>query len=234
MKILVIIPAYNESEAILNVIAELKKEAPECDYVVINDCSTDDTASKLRENGCRFVNVPVNLGIGGGVQTGYKYAVEKGYDVTVQLDGDGQHRPDYISAITKRVESGELDMCIGSRFLEESGFRSSFMRRVGIRFLCFLLRVTCGVRVSDATSGFRACSRELSKFFADHYAQDYPEPEAIMAAVLSGFKVGEAPVEMRERQGGSSSIKPLNSAYYMFKVSLAILLGRLSFNKKRR
>ncbi|NLC79397.1 MAG: glycosyltransferase family 2 protein [Ruminococcaceae bacterium] len=234
MKILVIIPAYNESESILEVLAELKKEAPECDYLVVNDCSTDDTAKKLRENGCSFVNVPVNLGIGGGVQTGYKYAVENEYDVTVQLDGDGQHRPDYIKAIVAPVADGRLDMCVGSRFIEGSGFRSSFMRRVGINLLCFLLKITCGVKMTDATSGFRACSKELTAFFASHYAQDYPEPEAIMSAVLSGYKVGEAPVEMRERQGGSSSIKPLNSAYYMFKVSLAIILGRLSFSKKRR
>ncbi len=234
MKVLIIIPAYNESETIKDVIAELKKTVPEYEYVVINDCSTDATEQILKSNKFNYINVPVNLGIGGGVQTGYRYASERGYDITVQLDGDGQHRPDYIDAIVKPVERGECDMCVGSRFIEKNGFQSSFMRRVGIVFLRGLIKLNCGVSVSDTTSGFRACSKELTKHFADHYAQDYPEPEAIVSAVLAGFTVGEASVLMRERQGGKSSINPLRSAYYMFKVSLAIILGRLSTKRVKR
>ncbi|MEA5051087.1 MAG: glycosyltransferase family 2 protein [Oscillospiraceae bacterium] len=234
MKVLVIIPAYNEEEAIRSVVEELRAKAPACDYVVVNDCSTDGTRRVLRENGFRYIDVPVNLGIGGGVQTGYRYAAERGYDVTVQLDGDGQHDPAYIEAIVGPVARGECDMCVGSRFIKKEGFQTSFMRRFGIRFLKWLIFINCGARVSDTTSGFRACSKELTAFFARHYAQDYPEPEAILSAVLAGFTVAEAPVVMRERAGGSSSIKPWHSAYFMFKVSLAIILGRFKTKREKR
>ena len=226
-KVLVIIPAYNESKNIKGVVEELKATVPDYDYVVINDCSKDNTEQILRENGYNYINAPVNLGIGGGVQTGYRYAVVNGYDVAVQLDGDGQHDPAYLSTIVEPVLRGECDMCIGSRFIEKDGFQSSAMRRLGINVLKVLLRVCCGARITDATSGFRACSKSLTAFFAHHYAQDYPEPEAILSATVNGFTVKEMPVIMRERQGGVSSISAFKSVYYMIKVTLAIFMERL-------
>jgi glycosyltransferase involved in cell wall biosynthesis len=234
MRVLVIIPAYNEQETIRDVIEELKSIQPDYDYVVVNDCSTDRTQQVLRENGYNFVSLPVNLGIGGGVQTGYRYADERGYDVAVQLDGDGQHDPNFLADIVAPVASGRADMCIGSRFLEKEGFQTSFMRRLGISCLSGLIRACCGVKVQDTTSGFRACSKEMTHFFAQQYAQDYPEPEAIVSAVMAGFRLHEVPVHMRERQGGTSSISPLRSIYYMIKVSLAIILGRLITRKVQR
>lgn len=233
-RVLIIIPAYNEEACILQVVQELRAVCPDYDYVVVNDCSTDGTLDVLRENRLSYINLPCNLGIGGNVQTGYRYAVAQGYDVTVQMDGDGQHMPEFLPLIVDKVCSGACDMCVGSRFIKKQGFQTSFMRRFGIGFLKTLLRLLCGVRVSDVTSGFRACGKELTAFFAENYAQDYPEPEAIMAATMAGFRVAEAPVEMRERTTGASSISPLKSAYYMIKVSLGILLARFTVKRRTR
>ena len=226
MKTLVIIPAYNEERSIAAVVAELAEVRPDCDYVVVNDCSTDSTLNVLEENGLNRLNLVCNLGIGGGVQTGYRYALQRGYDIAVQLDGDGQHDPRYLDAVIGPVERGEADVCIGSRFIDKTGFQTSFMRRVGIRFLSLIIRLSCGVRVTDATSGFRACNRALIAHYADHYAQDYPEPEAIVSAALYGFTVADVPVAMRQRSAGVSSISPMKSVYFMLKVSVAILLYR--------
>ncbi|MDL2216077.1 glycosyltransferase family 2 protein [Ruminococcaceae bacterium OttesenSCG-928-N02] len=233
MKILVLIPCYNEQENIAQVLARLQTTRPDVDYLVINDCSTDKSEAILRAGGHNYISLPVNVGIGGGVQSGYLYAVEHGYDITIQMDGDGQHSPKYLSAVCEPIISGEMDMCIGSRFVTKEGFQTSFMRRVGIRFLSALIRVLCGAKVKDVTSGYRACNKELTAFFAANYAQDYPEPEAIVAAHLNGFRLGEVPVVMKERQGGASSITTLRSAYYMVKVSLSLITYRLSFGKRK-
>ena len=149
------------------------------------------------------------------------------------MDGDGQHDPAYLQEIVRPVLNGECDMCIGSRFIKKEGFQTSFMRRVGIRFLSGLIHLLCGKRVLDVTSGFRATNARMTAYFADHYATDYPEPEAILAASLAGFTVGEAPVIMKERQGGVSSISSFKSVYYMVKVSLALIIDRLSIHKTR-
>ena len=149
------------------------------------------------------------------------------YDIAVQMDGDGQHDPKYLRSLVEAVEKGEADMCIGSRFIENEGFQTSAMRRFGIRFLKNLIKLCCGVTVNDNTSGFRATNKELTRYYSSNYAQDYPEPEAIIAAVNRGYRVKEVPVVMRERTGGVSSINPLKSVYYMIKVSLAILLHGL-------
>ncbi len=238
LKVLVIIPCYNEQANILNTVAALRAAAEALpftvDPLVVNDCSTDASAALLRQNGIPFLDLPVNLGIGGAVQSGYRYAVANGYDITVQLDGDGQHDPDFLGTVLRPVAAGELDLCIGSRFLEKKGFQTSFMRRVGIRFLSGCIRLLCGERVLDVTSGFRAANAAVTEFFAVHYATDYPEPEAVLAAVLAGFRVGEAPVEMRERQGGVSSIGKFKSAYYMIKVTLSLVISRLSMRRLRR
>lgn len=232
MKILVIIPCYNEAENIAKVVRRLRETCPAADYVVVNDCSTDKSVQVLKAEGCNYLDLPVNLGIGGGVQCGYRYAVEHDYDVTVQMDGDGQHDPAYLQAVIAPVLAGHLDMCIGSRFITKEGFQTSFMRRVGIRFLSSLLHVLTGCKVLDVTSGYRACGKALTARFAQCYAQDYPEPEAILRAVCEGYKVGEVPVVMAERQGGKSSINALKSVYYMVKVSLSLVIYRLCFTKK--
>jgi len=234
MKILVIIPAYNEEGSILSVVDELKCAYSDADFIVVNDCSVDNTKSILEENSINRINLPCNLGVGGAVQTGYRYALANNYDVAVQLDGDGQHNPKYLSSIIDPVINGEADVCIGSRFIDKQGFQTSFMRRVGIKFLSFIIKMCTKVTITDATSGFRACNRKMINHYTTHYAQDYPEPEAIVSACLYGYRVMEQPVVMRERTSGVSSISALKSVYYMTKVSLAILIYRLMVSAKHR
>jgi len=228
MRTLIIIPAYNEAKNITAVVAELHANAPWADYVIVNDCSTDETARICTENQFNMISLPVNLGIGGGVQTGYRYALSQNYDIAVQFDGDGQHMAEYIGDLVAPIESGQADITIGSRFIKKEGFQSSSMRRLGISFLSGLINILCGVKVRDVTSGMRAVNREMIAFFADNYAQDYPEPEAILASGLKGAHIIEIPVKMRERQSGISSINPIRSIYYMLKVSLALIISRMS------
>ena len=232
MKILVIIPCYNEEASIERVVANLKDKAPFADYLIVNDCSTDSTESILRSKGMNYINNPVNLGIGGGVQAGYLYAKENGYDIAVQMDGDGQHDPAYLADVCQPVMDGVYDMAIGSRFIRKEGFQSSFMRRLGINIISLLIKILTGKKVYDVTSGYRACNRQLIEFFSKDYADDYPEPEAIMSCIMNGYKVGEVPVVMEGRQGGVSSIRSLKSAYYMIKVCLALVVDRISTSRK--
>ncbi len=224
MNTLIIIPAYNEAENLPEVLAELRRFCPEEVPLIVNDCSTDGTAALLPRLGVNYLSLPVNLGIGGGVQAGYRYALSNGYDAAVQFDGDGQHMAEYVHSLLEPLENGQADFVIGSRFLEKEGFQSSAMRRFGIRFLSGLIYQLCGLRVLNDTSGMQAANREMIAYFAEHYAQDYPEPEAILSAGLRGARIMEVPVRMRERHGGKSSINPLRSAYYMVKVTLALLL----------
>ena len=232
MKTLVLIPCYNEEENIKAVVERLTETCPWADYLVINDCSTDRSEEILRENGFCYISLPINLGIGGGIQSGYRYARANGYDITVQMDGDGQHDPAYLEKVIRPVAEGRLDMAIGSRFIEKEGFQTSFMRRLGINIESALIYLLCGKQVLDVTSGYRACGKALTAFFADHYAADYPEPEAILAATLNGYRVGEVAVKMKERQGGVSSISGFKTVYYMVKVSLSLIIDRLAFSKK--
>lgn len=232
-KILVIIPAYNEQDSIINVINKLKNDCPRADYVVINDCSKDNTLSVLKENNTSFVNLPINLGIGGGVQTGYKYALENGYDIAIQIDGDGQHDTAYLDKVIAPIEEGVADIAIGSRFIDKEGFQSSGMRRAGIKFLSALIKICCGTKVRDVTSGFRAVNRKYIKMYAYDYPTDYPEPEAIVQASVDGARIAEVPVIMKERETGQSSIYAWKSIYYMIKVSLAIIICRISKRRKR-
>lgn len=234
MKILVIIPAYNEEESILNVIEKLKKDCPRADYVVINDCSKDSTLEKLEGADASYLNLPLNLGIGGGVQTGYKYALKNGYDIAIQIDGDGQHDTAYLEEVVAPIEAGEADVVIGSRFITKEGFQSSGMRRAGIKFLSTLIHICSGTKVHDVTSGFRAVNRAGIKLYANEYPVDYPEPEAIVKASVSGLKIKEMPVVMKERETGESSISPLKSIYYMIKVSIAIVICRISSKKVKK
>lgn len=227
MKKLVIIPAYNEEASIVNTVQDILDHAPGFDYVVINDCSRDRTLQRCRENGLNVIDLPVNLGIGGGIQTGYRYAVEHGYDVAVQFDGDGQHDASYLQAMADRLERDDLDMVIGSRFIENEGFQSTGLRRFGINFFKFLIKLLYGGTITDATSGMRMCSRRVMEEFSVDYPQDYPEPETVARLLRKKYKVREIPVVMRERSAGTSSINPAKSVYYMIKVSLAILVERL-------
>ncbi len=233
MKVLIIIPAYNEEKSIEKVVENLINNYPQYDYLIVNDGSTDRTEEICREKNYNFVTLPVNLGIGGGVQTGYMYAVKNDYDIAIQTDGDGQHNPEYIEKLIEPIVKGEADMTIGSRFIEKEGFQTSFMRRMGINIIKGVIKMCCGVTIKDNTSGFRASSKELTKYFSENYAQDYPEPEAIVTSVLNGYTVKEVPVVMNEREEGVSSINAAKSVYYMIKVSLALMIHRLGYQKKR-
>lgn len=228
-KILVIIPAYNEQHSICGVIKRLKESisslSHEIDYIIVNDCSTDKTGDICRENGYKHISFPINLGIGGGVQAGYIYAARNGYDIAVQMDGDGQHDPVSLGDLISPIINGEADMVIGSRFLECGGFRSTGLRRAGISWLSAVICACCGKRIKDVTSGYRATGKELTEYYSKNYARDYPEPEAIVSALKNGYRVTEIPVVMHERTGGISSIRALGSVYYMIKVTLAILIG---------
>lgn len=226
--VLIMIPAYNEEKNIQTVVKNLETNFPEYDYVVINDCSADSTLQILEKNHFNYVSLPHNLGIGGAVQTGYMYARDYGYDIAIQLDGDGQHDPAYIKDLILPIENGEAEYVIGSRFIEHEGFQSSSTRRMGINILSGWIKMLCGKKVFDVTSGFRAVNRSCILHFANDYPQDYPEPKAIIDAVLHGIRITEVPVVMRERLGGESSITLWRSVYYMIKVSLDILLSRIS------
>ncbi len=224
MKKLVIIPAFNESGNILHAVADIREHAPDFDYVIVNDCSTDATLRLCREYGLNYVNLSVNLGIGGAVQTGYLYGVQNGYDLAVQFDGDGQHDAAYLPRMADELSRSGSDMVIGSRFIEKEGFQSSGLRRVGIRYFSGLIRLLTGARVSDPTSGMRMVNRDVMAIYANSYPKDYPEPESVVAILRMGKKVTEIPVVMRERREGDSSISGLISVYYMIKVTLAILM----------
>lgn len=227
MKKLVIIPAFNESKSIEKAVDDILEHAPGFDYVVVNDCSTDETLAVCRENKLNYVNLSVNLGIGGAVQTGYIYAVQNGYDMAVQFDGDGQHDASYLEMMAEEMIRTGSDMVIGSRFIEKEGFQSSGLRRIGIRYFSALIRLLTGKRVTDPTSGMRLVNRDVMRIYAENYPKDYPEPESVTAILRRGKKVTEVPVIMREREEGTSSIHGLKSAYYMIKVTLAILMERL-------
>lgn len=227
MKKLVIIPAYNEAESILTTVQDVLDHAPGFDYVVVNDCSRDDTICICREHHLNVLDLPINLGIGGAIQTGYRYALECGYDMAVQFDGDGQHDAQYLQLLADKLESEQLDMVIGSRFIENKGFQSTGLRRFGIQFFKGLIRLLYGETITDATSGMRLCNRRVLEQFSQNYPQDYPEPETVARLLRHGYRVKEVPVVMRERQGGTSSINPAKSVYYMIKVSAAILIERL-------
>ncbi|SDA72966.1 hypothetical protein SAMN02910275_02431 [Butyrivibrio sp. INlla18] len=225
IKTLVIIPAYNESECIERVVDNLRKNYSEYDYIVVDDASTDGTRAVLDKIKANYVSLPVNLGIGGAVQTGYRYALENGYDIAIQMDGDGQHDPNYLHALVEPLNENEADIAIGSRFITKEGFQSSRSRRLGIKILSDLLFVLLHKRYYDVTSGYRAVNKKFISLFSFDYPQDYPEPEAIMISSRNNAVIKEIPVIMRERDTGESSINLKKSMYYMCKVSLAIVIS---------
>ena len=232
-KVLLIIPAYNEEESLRSLIEEIKAVCPEVDYLVVNDCSSDDTERLLEELGANYISLPCNMGIGGAVQSGYRYAAQNGYDIAIQIDGDGQHDVRFVKDMVKLIEDKQADVVIGSRFIDKEGFQSSQARRIGIRILSMLIRLICGAKVKDVTSGFRAVNRRFIELFAENYPDDYPEPEVLVTAKLYGAVINEVPVVMRERTTGKSSINLKRSIYYMIKVSLAIIICRISLGFRR-
>lgn len=227
MKKLVIIPAFNESESIVQTVANIKENASDYDLVVINDCSKDNTLQICMENNIQVLDLPVNLGIGGAVQTGYLYALQNDYNIAVQMDGDGQHDASFLKVMEDTLIEKNADMVIGSRFIEKQGFQSSGIRRVGINFFCFLTGALFGKAITDATSGMRMVNRRGIELFVKDYPRDYPEPETVCRLLRKKYKVIEVPVIMKERENGVSSISMSKSVYYMFKVTLAMLIERL-------
>jgi len=224
-RILIIIPAYNEEASISSVIRDIRKHAPEADILVINDGSSDRTESCAREAGAKVLTLPYNVGIGGGMQTGYLYAKQKGYDIAIQMDADGQHPAEELHKLLAGI--GEQDLVIGSRFLGTASFRSSTARRAGIVFFSKLVSWVTGERFTDTTSGFRAASRKVIELYARYYPSDYPEVESIVYLKRHGCRIAEIPVQMRARTAGKSSITPWRSIYYMVKVTLSVLMSAL-------
>lgn len=223
-KILVIIPAYNEEDSIERVIGEVRANMPQSDVLVVNDGSTDETSARGRKSGAIVMDMPFNLGIGGAVQGGYKYAHEKGYGIAIQVDGDGQHDPKEIPKLVAVLEKKEADLAVGSRFIGESSYKGSKMRRIGISVLSNAISLMTGLRVTDPTSGFRAANRKAIQVFATTYPQDYPEPEGLVILSRCRLKVKEVPATVYRREYGESSITKVRAVYYMVKVLLAIFV----------
>lgn len=230
---LIIIPAFNEEANIEKTVKDIEENAPEFDYIIINDCSTDKTRTICTQNHYNVIHLPVNLGIGGAVQTGYIYGYRNGYDLAVQVDGDGQHDPAFLSKMADYMERSQADMVIGSRFIDKKGFQSSGIRRIGIRYFTILIRLLTGQTITDPTSGLRMVSQSVMKQFAEDYPKDYPEPESVVTVLRNGKKIIEIPVVMRARNGGNSSISMNKSAYYMIKVTLAMLIARIRDNSRK-
>lgn len=223
-KILIIIPAYNEEDSVSKVVEDIRNHLPQVDILVVNDGSTDRTSQKGKGSGAIVLDLPFNLGIGGAMQAGYKYAFEKDYDIAIQVDGDGQHDPEEVPKLLKVMEEEKVDMVIGSRFIGDSEYKSSAARRVGISILSKVISVIVRQKLTDPTSGFRAASRRAIQLFALDYPQDYPEPEALVLLHQCGLAMKEVPVEMSERFAGESSITKIRSVYYMVKVHLAVFV----------
>ena len=232
-KPLIIIPAFNEEKSIKKVVNNIIENYPQYDYIVVSDGSKDNTAKICRDNQYTYLELPINLGIGGAVQAGYKYALRNEYDIAIQIDGDGQHDVSQIAKVIAPLQQGSADIAIGSRFVEKEGFQSSSMRRFGIRFLSILIYLCTGRKILDVTSGYRAVNRKFIQIYAESYPSDYPEPEAIVVAVMHRGRIQEVPVIMKERSSGTSSIHAWKSVYYMVKVTLAIIICRISFGIRR-
>ena len=226
-------PCYNEEACIARVIESVTRQLPEVWLIMVNDGSTDNTVALIREYAAKndhviLLDLPVNLGIGGAVQTAFRYAARNGFDYAVKVDGDGQHPVDQIPGLLEVLRHDGADMVIGSRFLKKEGFQSTFCRRLGIAFFRTLNSLLIGQKITDNTSGFRAYSRRAILFAENYYPSfDYPEPEEVILMAKNGFKIVEIPTVMASRQGGTSSISPLKAVYYMLKVFFAVVMAAL-------
>ena len=233
MKRLVIIPAYNEAGNIIRTVEDIKENAPGFDYVIVNDCSGDDTMRICERMGYNCLNLPIRSGIGAAVQAGYMYAKRYGYDCAIQVDGDGQHDATFLSEMAEVLERGRVQMVIGSRFIEKQGFLSSLPRRIGISWFRFWIWLLTGAYITDPTSGMRMVGRDVINFFAEEYPKDYPEPETAVTLLQLGYSIGEIPVRMKKRDSGESSISVGRAIYYMTKVTIACLMARIGYGKFR-
>ncbi len=226
-RILIVIPAYNEEKSVVSVAREALASAPGVEVLVVDDCSSDRTAAILAEEGINHLSLPVNLGIGGAVQTGFLYAWKKGHDIVMQVDGDGQHPPAQIPQLLQAMREGGLDAVIGSRYATGNQIVSSWARRLGGGLLGALIRLATGQRVTDPTSGFRAYNRHALEYLRRHYPQEYPEPIIVIDLLRNGFRLGEVPILMKEREHGASSITGLDTLLYMIKVIFAIIIVKI-------
>jgi len=225
-RVLIIVPAFNEAGSLPTLVHTLRLECPECDVVVIDDGSSDGTRDTVG-NMARVVSLPCNLGIGGAVQTGLQIAFREGYDFAMQVDGDGQHPPQEINKLLTAMRETGADMVVGTRFLNAHGFKSTAVRRIGIRFFGMLLSAVCRTQITDPTSGFRLINRRTIRLLAQRYSEDFPEVEALVVAHRAGLRIAEVSVQMSERKSGKSSIGAVKSFLYMMKVPLAILMNLL-------
>ena len=226
MKILVIIPAYNEEKSISKFIMDIyNQKIKDLDILVINDASSDNTKFEAQKLGVNVIDLPINLGIGGAVQTGYIYAYNNKYDVAIQFDGDGQHMAKYLKDMIKTIINENYDMVVGSRFINNSNYKPSIYRKLGINFFSSLVSILGRKKVFDTTSGYRAVNNSVIKEFVEYYSKDYPEVETLSYIIRKGFKVKEIPVEINYRESGKSSITPLKSIYYMLKVTFATIIS---------
>lgn len=216
--VLIIIPAYNEEQSILKTVT-LLKQSTHYDYIVINDGSTDSTQSILQQENIESITLPINLGIGGAMQTGYKYAKRHGYEYAIQLDADGQHNPSDLHLLVSTIQDTDADMVIGSRFFEKTNYRGAVSRRAGIFYFYALLKLIAGISITDPTSGYRIVNKRVIEQFAKEYPVDYPEVEVLAKLAKKGFHIQEVKVEMNNRQGGTSSITNVKAFYYMIKVT---------------
>lgn len=231
LKILAVLPAFNEEKSIVEVAERTRKSMDGLDVLVVNDHSLDRTEELLRANQINHLSLPVNLGIGGAVQSGFKYALENGYDIAVQVDGDGQHPSEQLPVLLKPLLEGEVDFVSGSRYLETNQIVSSWARRLGGGLLGTLIQTMTRHRITDPTSGFRAYNRSALEFLCRTYPQEYPEPISIIELIMHGFRMREVPVAMSERQFGRSSITGFDTVFYMIKVIFAILIVRVRREK---
>ena len=222
-RVLIIIPAYNEQDSIYGTVTNLFNTC-DYDYIVINDGSTDNTKAVLEDNHFNYVDLPVNLGIGGAMQTGYKYALKNDYDYAIQLDADGQHDPRDLEKLIHEIKKLDCDMVIGSRFVEKTEYKGTFTRRLGIKYFYYLLLLISKIKITDPTSGYRIVNKKVIKEFAQYYPVDYPEVEVLVKLSQKKYRIKEIKVEMKNRQGGKSSITPLKSIYYMTKVTFISLI----------
>jgi glycosyltransferase involved in cell wall biosynthesis len=225
LNILIIIPAFNEEATLRDVVEGIRRSLPQADILVVNDGSTDATETVAKIEGVFLLNHPYNMGIGATMQTGFLYALNAGYDLVAQIDGDGQHNAEFLPSLIKPIVEKKCNLVIGSRYLSDGGFKSTLPRKLGIGFFSGLVWLFTGKKVTDPTSGFRALDRKVIELFSEEYPSDYPEVEALISAHRQGLTFQEVETVMKHRQGGTSSIGILSALYYMVKVSLSISIG---------
>jgi glycosyltransferase involved in cell wall biosynthesis len=226
-RVLAIVPAFNEQGSIEKVVNNLYLNNPTIDVVVVNDCSTDKTEEEVRKTKANLLSLPLNLGIGGAMQTGYIYAEENGYDFAVQVDGDGQHDTTEIKKLLETAVTQKADLVIGSRFIKGGSYTQKFLRNLGITIFRFITQFLLGRKIYDATSGFRLVNRQIIQEYAEYYPTDYPEPEVLVLLNKKGYKIVEVPVKMLKRETGKSFVTPLKATYYMIKVVMSMIIMQM-------